>query len=72
MYETKWISIHSRGSPLILPDTQDGTVLHQDRPAHIPRSVCEYKVVCIMLVCSECELVPTCHTYRQREETLKR
>ena len=49
---------------LILPDTQDGTVPHQDRPAHIPRSVCEYKVVCIMLVCS---VSPVTTRHRNRE-----
>eukprot|EP00966_Prymnesium_polylepis_P097080 2248540-Prymnesium_polylepis.1 len=31
--ETWYVSVS------ILPDTQEGTVPHQDRPAHIPRSV---------------------------------
>eukprot|EP00966_Prymnesium_polylepis_P251909 5824089-Prymnesium_polylepis.1 len=32
------LSIHA---DRILPDTQEGTVPHQDRAAHIPRSVSE-------------------------------
>ena len=45
---------------LILPDTQDGTVPHRGRPAHIPWAVGEHKGECIMLVC-KCEPLPTCH-----------
>eukprot|EP00966_Prymnesium_polylepis_P139121 3214524-Prymnesium_polylepis.2 len=43
-----------------LPDTQDGTVPHRGRPAHIPWAVGEHKGECIMLVC-KCEPLPTCH-----------
>eukprot|EP00966_Prymnesium_polylepis_P150992 3488022-Prymnesium_polylepis.1 len=31
-----------RHPPPILPDTREGTVPHQDSPARIPWSVCEY------------------------------
>ena len=31
------------GNLIILPDTQDGTVPHRDKPAHIPWSVGEHK-----------------------------
>ena len=36
-----------RREAAILPDTQEDTVPHRDRPAHIPWSVGEYKGVCI-------------------------
>jgi hypothetical protein len=56
------------GNLIILPDTQDGAVSHQDRPARIPWSVgVRVRVpdaACIMLVC-ESEPMTTCHAFRR-------
>eukprot|EP00966_Prymnesium_polylepis_P304890 7044137-Prymnesium_polylepis.1 len=43
----------------VVPDTQDGTVPHRDRQAHIPWSVGEHiEGVCIMLVCVQVSVSP--------------
>eukprot|EP00966_Prymnesium_polylepis_P250249 5786047-Prymnesium_polylepis.1 len=44
------------GCEHVLPDTQEGTVPHQDRPARIPWSVCvsTNNKVCIMLARVHC------------------